>query len=98
MKFCFQESQSELEYPNGPSTLGPSCPDYQPSAPWTQRMMDDELGKPERFYLQSHLMGCEKCRSALERTRKMVFKIETLIPVNDSALEIESASRRIFES
>ncbi len=98
LKFCFQETQSDLEYPRAPSSLSPTCPEYNASAPWTQRMMDDELGKRERFFLQNHLMGCDKCRKALELTRKMIFKVESLIPVKESSLELESANERIFNS
>lgn len=96
LKFCFQETQSEIEYPRGPSSLSPTCPEYNSSAPWTQRMMDDELGKRERFFLQNHLMGCNHCRKALELTRKMIFKVESLIPVKESSLELENANERIF--
>jgi hypothetical protein len=98
LKFCFQETQSGLEYPRGPGTLGPMCPDYHVSAPWTQRMMDDELGKRERFFLQNHLMGCDKCRKALDLTRKMMFKIESLVPVKESSQEVETANDRIFNT
>jgi hypothetical protein len=62
LKLCFQELNAEIEYPRAPSTLGPSCPEYNLSSPWTQRMLDDELGKRERLFLQNHLMACEKCR------------------------------------
>jgi len=96
LKFCFQESQTGIEYPRGPGSLGPMCPEYNISNPWTQRMMDDELGKPERFFLQNHLMGCEKCRKSLELTRVMIFKVESLIPVQESSQELETANERIF--
>lgn len=96
LKFCFQETSSDLEYPRGPSSLSPTCPEYNASNPWTQRMMDDELGKRERFFLQNHLMGCEKCRKSLELTRKMIFKVESMIPVKDYSLELETANERIF--
>ncbi len=98
LKFCFQESQSGIEYPRAPGALGTNCPDYDASSPWTQRMMDDELGKRERFFLQNHLIVCDKCRKALELTRKMIFKIESLIPVKESSQELENANDRIFNS
>ena len=98
LKFCFQESQTGIEYPHAPSSLGPMCPEYNPTQPWTQRMMDDELGKRERFFLQNHLMGCDKCRKSLELTRKLVFKVESLVPVRDSSQELELAADRILSS
>jgi hypothetical protein len=98
LKFCFQElSTIDIEYPRAP-TLGPVCPEYNLSAPWTQRMLDDELGKRERMFLQNHLMACEKCRHCLSTARKMVYKIESLIPVKDAAMEMELATNRIFEN
>lgn len=99
LKFCFQETQGNgLEYPRAPGTLGPICPEYDLSYPWTQRMMDDEGGKKERFFLQNHLVACEKCRKALELTRKMIFKVESLIPVKESPQELDLACDRIFNT
>lgn len=75
MKLIFQESPlaSDLEYPKGPTSLGPSCPDFDISQPWTQRLLDDECEKRERAFLQAHLMACSTCRKSLESTRRMVF-------------------------
>jgi hypothetical protein len=98
LKFCFQETQSSgLEYPRAPGALGPVCPEYNATAPWTQRLLDDELGKRERFFLQNHLVGCEKCRKTLELTRKMLFKVESMIPMKESPQELESACERIYQ-
>jgi hypothetical protein len=98
LKLCFQELNAEIEYPRAPSTLGPSCPEYNLSSPWTQRMLDDELGKRERLFLQNHLMACEKCRMSLNMTRKMFYKIEGVIPVRDAAFEMEAATNRIYDN
>jgi DNA-directed RNA polymerase specialized sigma24 family protein len=38
LRYSFELLGLSLDYPHGPSTLGPSCPEYQPSSPWTQRM------------------------------------------------------------
>ncbi len=98
LKFCFQEIQSTgLEYPRGPGALGPVCPEYNATSPWTQRLLDDELGKRERLFLQNHLVGCEKCRKTLEIARKFLFKTESLIPVQDSSREMEQACDRLFQ-
>ena len=98
LKLCFQELNAEIEYPRAPTTLGPSCPEYNLSAPWAQRLLDDELGKRERLFLQNHLMACEKCRTSLTITRKMFYKIEAVIPVKDAALEMEVATNRIYDN
>jgi len=97
LKYCFQEMDAPVEYPRGPAQLGPVCPEYNPSSPWTQRLLDDELGKRERLFLQNHLMGCDRCRKALELTKNMFFKVEALIPVKESSLETEYATDRIFD-
>ncbi len=96
LKYCFQELGLTLDYPHAPATLGPVCPEYNATAPWTQRMMDDQLGKRERLFLQNHLMGCERCRKALDQTQKVYFKIESLIPVKDHSPELEEATQRIL--
>ena len=98
LKFCFQELETEIEYPRGPLTLGPSCPEYNLSAPWAQRMLDDELGKRERLFLQNHLMACDSCRKTLDTTRRMFFKIEAVIPVKDAIQEMDTAATRILEN
>jgi hypothetical protein len=97
LKLCFQELNSDIEYPRAPTKLGPVCPDYNISSPWTQRLLDDELGKRERMFLQNHLMGCERCRLSLTLTRKLFYKIESVIPVKDAVLETEIATNRIYD-
>ncbi|MBU6155263.1 MAG: zf-HC2 domain-containing protein [Bdellovibrionales bacterium] len=94
MKLIFQESAlgRDLEYPKGPTSLGSTCPEYDISQPWTQRLLDDECEKRERLFLQGHLMACPSCRKSLEISRKMIFKVESLIPVKEAALETEAAA------
>jgi hypothetical protein len=97
IKYCYQEVDSNLEYPTGPASLGMNCPEFDPSAPWSQRMLDDELGKRERSFLQNHLMACDRCRKTLDLTRRMMFKVEGLIPVKESSLETEEATDHMLE-
>lgn len=96
LKYGFQELGLKLDYPHAPATLGPVCPEYNATSPWTQRMMDDQLGKRERTFLQNHLMGCDRCRKALDQTQKLYYKIEGLIPVRDHAPELEEATTRLL--
>lgn len=98
LKFCYQELEASVEYPRGPTSLGPVCPEYNISAPWTQRLLDDELGKRERLFIQNHVMACDRCRKALDLSRRMFFKIEGVIPVKDAAMETELATNRIYET
>ena len=97
IKYCYQEMESDLDYPRGPASLGSVCPEWNATAPWTQRMLDDEGSKRERLFLQNHLMACEKCRKSLDLTRKMIFKIESMIPVKEISTDTENAAEHILE-
>ncbi|MBS1958372.1 MAG: zf-HC2 domain-containing protein [Bdellovibrionales bacterium] len=97
LKYSFQELEAQIDYPRGPASLGLVCPEYNAAAPWTQRMLDDELGKRERNFLQGHLMGCEKCRKSLEATRKMFFTIESFVPVKTRGEEMEAAVDKMLD-
>lgn len=81
-----------LEHPTG-GGHGASCPEYEPSRPWTQRFLDDELQGAERHFLQSHLMACDPCRLALGRCRKLYYSVEAEIP---KAIEPDRRAR-VFE-
>ncbi len=98
LKFIFQELKLPLEYPHGPGTLGPVCPEFNLSAPWTQRMLDDQLGKRERMFLQNHVMGCDRCRKVLDQTQRLFFKIESLIPVQDTSPEVDAALDHLMQT
>lgn len=96
MKFCFQEMPGSTEYPRGPTSLGPRCPEYDITAPWTQAFLDEELGAKERLFLQNHLMACDHCRRSLDLSRKMIFKIESMIPVKHASGDTEIAAERLL--
>ena len=96
LKYGFQELGLTLNYPHGPASLGPVCPEFNPSNPWTQRMLDDQLGKRERMFLQNHVMGCDRCRKSLDHTQKLFYKIESLIPVQDHSPELDEATNRLL--
>ncbi len=99
LKLCFELSeQSHLEYPHGPSKIGPVCPEYDPSQPWSQRLLDDELGKRERLFLQSHLMACQACQDVLTRTRKLFFRVEALLPSSLNTEMLERHSLRLLSN
>lgn len=67
----------DAAYPAGPSRLGPTCPDYFPRRPWTQRFLDGEISSGrERLFLQNHLLSCEACHQTLARSREMYFRID----------------------
>jgi len=98
MKFCFQEIPGSTEYPRGPTSLGPRCPEYEVTAPWTQAFLDEEMGARERMFLQNHLMACDQCRRSLDLCRKMLFKIESMIPIKYASEDTEVAAMRLLET
>ena len=66
-----------VPYPTGPHPIGPRCPDYDSTRPWTQRFLDDEIASSrDRIFLQNHLFACLACRDALSRSRKVFFHVE----------------------
>jgi len=67
-------------YPAGPAHPGPSCPEYHPRRPWTQRLLDEEMrGSGERVFMQTHLMACDSCQQSLNRCRDLYFKLEGML-------------------
>lgn len=50
------------------------CPDYDPSAPWTQAYLDHsgQTTRAERFFLETHLRECDDCRAMLSRARAVM--------------------------
>lgn len=98
MKLCFQESSAspDLEYPKGPTSLGPACPEFDISSPWTQRFLDDECNPRERSFLQNHLMACPSCRKSLDATRKMIYHVESLIPVKQAPEDTDLATSELM--
>ncbi len=98
MKFCFQEMSDPVEYPRGPTSLGRSCPEYKVTEPWTQSFLDEELEGRERLFLQNHLMACDQCRRSLDLSRKMIFRIESMIPVREADRDAEIAAERLLKT
>lgn len=74
-----QARKTRIEHPSA-AAAGPTCPEYDPSAPWTQRFMDDELPPRERGFLSNHLMACAGCRRGLSQARELYYAIEAWIP------------------
>lgn len=80
-------------YTQGTQFSGTHCPEYDLSAPWTQKFMDEEMPTRERLFLQNHLMACESCRKALMACREMYFAVESMIPVPRSTEADDGLSR-----
>ena len=65
-----------LPYPAGSKVEDPSCPQYNPSSPWTQKFLDEELSGRERVFIQSHLLACSSCAQAVARCRQLYYHVE----------------------
>ena len=87
----FQIRSQSSGQPSGEVALeGPSCPDWDPERPWTQRFLDDEMQTRERLFVQNHLMVCRMCHRQLVRTRDVYYWVDELIPrESDGFLESE---------
>lgn len=67
-------------YPNHPERTDTRCPDYDPSAPWTQAYLDhgDSSGS-EGFFLRTHLGECIACRESLSLARGVLSRAHSQV-------------------
>ncbi len=73
-------------FPSVIGKRGENCPDYEPSHPWTQRFLDDEIGsRGDQVFLQKHLVECDSCRRTLERCRDAYYQAERRVPSGQDA-------------
>jgi hypothetical protein len=70
---------SHRGYPAGSRAATPSCPEYNPQTPWTQKFLDEEMKGQEKLFLQSHLLSCSSCREALMRAKEIFFRAEAML-------------------
>jgi hypothetical protein len=67
--------------PIGAKIASANCPEYDLDRPWTQRFLDEEMGKGrETVFLGNHLMACESCSRSLARCRDIYFRVEAMLP------------------
>ena len=75
------EVRLQAPYPLGSSRLKQSCPEFDAARPWTQKLLDDEMGSPELAFLQNHTSVCADCQRALSMTRAFYYAVEKWVPV-----------------
>ncbi len=75
------EVRLQVPHPIGASHSKQACPEFNSSRPWTQKLLDDEMGTPELTFIQNHSSVCEDCRRALARTRDLYYAVEKWIPL-----------------
>jgi hypothetical protein len=80
-----------------PGSYGKHCPSYDPISPWSQKFLDEQFPKRERFFLQNHLMACSRCLSILNRTRDLYYRVEKSLPVNDQAPDVSEEAEVLFK-
>ncbi len=85
-------------FPSALGVRGPHCPEYDPSRPWTQRFLDDEVeSRRDQLFLQNHLMVCDSCRRTLEKSRVLYYEAEKRVPSGQEADSLAEAVGRIWE-
>ncbi len=75
------EVRAKAPHPSGSSRLKHACPDFNLERPWTQRLLDDEMGRTELAFLQNHTAVCADCQRALAMTRDLYYAVEKWIPL-----------------
>jgi hypothetical protein len=73
-------------YPAAPTQASASCPEYDPQRPWTQRIVDEEVGGQEKLFLQAHLTRCNECRQALGRAKDVYYKVQKQVEALETRL------------
>jgi hypothetical protein len=82
MDLAFQPGQTVLlMHPFGTDAPGSrDCPEYYPRRPWTQNFLDEQLQAQEKHFLTAHLIECQRCQQALNRTRQIYYAVEAILP------------------
>lgn len=75
------EVRLQAPHPMGSSNLKQSCPEYDSSRPWTQKLLDDEMNSQELAFIQNHTAICRDCGRVLRATREFYYGVERLIPL-----------------
>jgi hypothetical protein len=75
------EIRKQAPHPSGSSNLKHDCPEFDRTRPWTQKLLDDEMGPKELSFIQNHTAVCSDCRRALSSTRELYYAVEKTIPL-----------------
>lgn len=54
-----------------PSKLGPQCPEWNGSRPWSARYLEHRLSRADQIFIHGHVDQCTVCRPLLEQTRSL---------------------------
>lgn len=75
------EMRLQAPHPMGSSNLKHSCPEYDSTRPWTQKLLDDEMNGQELAFIQNHTAVCSDCARALRGAREFYYGVEKMIPL-----------------
>lgn len=93
------EVRFQAPHPTGNSRSKQSCPEFDTTRPWPQKLLDDEMGAPELAFLQNHSAVCEDCRRTMSRTREFYYAVEKHVPVaGASGVESEAVGRSLLRA
>jgi hypothetical protein len=93
------EVRQRAPHPSGSSRLKQDCPEFDLTRPWTQKLLDDEMGSKELAFIQNHTAVCPDCRRALSSTRELYYAVEKTIPLriaNNRAAELGSHLEKVL--
>lgn len=88
----------QAPHPFGSSNARHSCPEYDSAKPWTQRLLDEEMGTQQLAFIQNHLADCSGCQRALSSTREFYYAIEKAIPLEAVKWDTQEATVRLQKS
>lgn len=92
------EVRLRAPHPMGSSNVKQSCPEYDSSRPWTQRLLDDEMNSQELAFIQNHTAICSDCGRALRGARDFYYGVEKLIPLTPVKEGTEQLGLRIQQA
>lgn len=92
------EVRLQAPHPMGSSNLKHSCPEYNSSRPWTQKLLDDEMNSQELAFIQNHTAVCSDCGRALRGAREFYYGVEKMIPLTPVTEGTEQLGLRIQQA
>ncbi|MBL7713984.1 MAG: hypothetical protein JNL01_00865 [Bdellovibrionales bacterium] len=77
--FLKRKMPQGLIHPSGSSISGAHCPEYLALRPWPQRLIDRGYVGKEKAFLESHVLRCSTCSKAVERTRVLIYAVQSIL-------------------
>lgn len=84
--------RAQAPHPFGSLITKHSCPEFDSTKPWTQKLLDDEMGTQQLAFIQNHLAVCSGCQRALTSTREFYYAVEKAIPLETVKWDTQEAN------